>query len=186
MSSFSITDLPFAGLKRIARQRIGDSRGFLERLFCSEELLVAGWRKSVAQINHTITEKKGTVRGMHFQHSPYSEMKLVSCIRGSVFDVVVDLRANSSTYLKWYAETLTAENGISLLVPMGLAHGFQTMTTNCEMLYMHSEPYKPNVESGLRFDDPILNITWPLELTDCSERDRNHPLLTREFRGITS
>jgi dTDP-4-dehydrorhamnose 3,5-epimerase len=186
MSRFIVADLPIAGLKRITRQRMGDTRGFLERMFCSQELMAAGWQKSISQINHTFTEKKGTVRGLHFQQSPYSEMKLVSCLRGAVFDVVVDLRANSSTYLKWHAETLTAENGISLLVPEGLAHGFQTMTTNCEMLYSHSELYNPKAESGLRFDDPILNITWPLELTDCSERDRNHPFLTREFRGITA
>lgn len=184
MNRLTITELPFAGLKRIARQSLSDSRGSFDRLFCSQELLSAGWSKPIAQINHSNTLRAGAVRGLHFQYSSSLEMKLVNCVRGAVWDVVVDLRANSSTYLQWYGETLSAENGHSILVPSGFAHGFQAMTPNCQMLYLHTEQYHPNAEGGLRFDDPLLNISWPLELSDCSERDGNHPLLTSKFKGV--
>ena len=184
MSRFSVTDTPFAGLKRVTRQRLGDTRGFLSRMFCAEELATAGWHKPIAQINLTHTAQRGAIRGMHFQWPPNAEMKLVSCIRGEVWDVAVDLRLNSKTYLHWHAEKLSAENGRALLIPEGFAHGFQTLTTDCEMLYMHSTAYERAAEAGLRHDDPRLNIEWPLALTECSQRDRAHPLLTDQFRGI--
>ena len=109
MNRLFVTDLPLAGLKRIERQRLGDARGFLSRLFCAEELGPAGWTKPIAQINHTYTAKRGTVRGMHFQHPPHADMKLVSCIRGEVWDVAVDIRAGSKTFLRWHAEKLSAD-----------------------------------------------------------------------------
>src|SRR5690554_6695588 len=107
MSRFTVTNLPLAGLKRVQRQRLGDNRGFLARLFCAEELAAAGWTQPIAQINHTFTAKQGTVRGMHFQRPPHAEMKLVSCIRGEVWDVAVDLRVGSPTFLHWHAERLS-------------------------------------------------------------------------------
>lgn len=184
MSRFSVTDTPLAGLKCITRQRLGDPRGFLARMFCAEELAVAGWHKPIAQINLTHTAQRGAIRGMHFQWPPHAEMKLVSCIRGEVWDVAVDLRLNSKTYLHWHAETLSAENGRAFLIPEGFGHGFQTLAMDCEMLYLHSAAYERAAEAGLRHDDPRLNITWPLAPTDCSERDRAQPLLTDQFRGI--
>ncbi len=184
MSQLIVSDLPLAGLKCITRQRLGDQRGFLSRLFCAKELAAAGWQKAVVQINHTLTARCGTVRGFHYQMSPHAEMKLVSCIRGEVWDVAVDLRTNSATFLQWQAETLSADNGKALLIPEGFAHGFQTLTDNCELLYLHTAAYAPQAEAGLRFDDPRLHIAWPLKITDLSGRDQAHPLLTDAFNGI--
>lgn len=184
MSPFTIGDLPLAGLKRVERHRLSDSRGFLSRLFCAEELATAGWSKPIAQINHTFTTKCGTVRGMHFQKPPHSEMKLVSCIRGEVWDVAVDLRTGSPTFLHWHAELLSADNGRALLVPEGFAHGFQTLTEDVELLYFHSFAYSPSAEAGLNPQDARLTISWPLSITELSDRDVSHPPITSEFEGI--
>lgn len=181
---FTITDLPIKGPMVVKRNRIGDERGFLSRLFCAEELTQAGWNKPIIQINHTLTELAGTVRGIHYQNPPYTEMKLVTCVRGEVWDVAVDLRHGSPTFLKWHAELLTAENGRALLIPEGFGHGFQTVTDNCELIYLHSEAYKPEAEAGVRFDDPTLRINWPLQITVSSERDRSHPWINTNFKGI--
>jgi len=185
LSRFAVTDLPLSGLKLVERQNLGDSRGFLARMFCAEELALAGWVKPIAQINLTMTARQGTVRGMHFQQPPHSEMKLVNCMRGAVLDIAVDLRADSPTFLKWHAEELSAENRRSLLIPEGFAHGFQTLTDDCEMLYFHSVPYAPGSEGALNALDPALGINWPLEITEMSERDRRHPNLTEQFTGLT-
>lgn len=185
MSRFTVTDLPLTGLKRVQRQRLGDSRGFLTRLFCAEELLAAGWTKPIAQINHTHTAKKGTVRGLHFQYAPHAEMKLVSCLRGEIWDVAVDLRVNSPTFLRWHAELLSAENGAAFLIPEGFAHGFQTLTNDVEMLYCHSAAYAAAAESGLNPADPLLGIEWPLPITELSARDRAHAKLGSDFKGVT-
>lgn len=184
MNHFTVTALPLAGLKRIERQRLGDNRGFLARLFCAEELAVAGWTKPIAQINHTYTARRGTVRGMHFQHPPHAEMKLVSCIRGEVCDVAVDVRGDSPTFLHWYAERLTADNGRALLIPEGFAHGFQTLTDDVDLLYCHSASYSPTAEAGLNPQDVRLNIAWPLAITELSTRDDRHPLITTEYEGV--
>jgi len=185
LSRFAVTDTPLAGLKIVERQNLGDSRGFLSRMFCAEELALAGWTKPIAQINLTMTSSRGTLRGMHFQQPPHSEMKLVNCVRGVVLDVAVDLRAGSPTYLKWHAEELSAENRRSFLIPEGFAHGFQTLTDDCELLYFHSMPYAPGAEGALNALDPVLGISWPLEITEMSERDRRHPNLTDQFTGLT-
>lgn len=166
------------------RQRLGDHRGFLARLFCAGELAEAGWTRPITQINHTMTARKGTVRGLHFQHPPQAEMKLVSCIRGEVWDVAVDLRAESPGFLAWHAERLSAENGRALLIPEGFAHGFQALTDEAELLYCHSAAYAPEAEGGLNPLDPRLAIAWPLEIADMSERDRAHPLLDAGFAGV--
>ena len=177
MSRLDITDTPLAGVKVVQRERIGDHRGFLSRMFSADELAPAGWRKPVAQINHTYTQRRGTVRGMHFQRAPYAEVKLVSCVRGAVWDVAVDLHAGSPGFLRWHAEELTAENGRALLIPEGFAHGFQALTDDCEIVYLHTAAYAPEAQGGLRPDDPRLAIAWPLPITDMSSRDRTHPLL---------
>ena len=177
--------MPLAGLKLIQRQSLVDSRGFLSRLFCSNELSLAGWQKPVVQINHTSTAFQGTVRGLHYQKPPYTEMKLVTCIRGEVWDVVVDVRANSTGFLKWHAQILSAENCHAMLIPQGFAHGFQSLSDDVELLYLHTEAYNPKAEAALRFDDQILGINWPLPVTSISERDQSHPLLTTKFKGIS-
>lgn len=175
-------DLP--GLFRIERQRLGDARGSLSRLFCAEELAEQGWGGPIAQINHTHTRAPGTVRGLHFQHPPHAEMKLVSCLRGEVWDVALDLRASSPTFLQWRAARLSAENGHALLIPAGFAHGFQALSDDIEMLYCHSVAYQPGAEGGLHPQDPALAIAWPLPVAQLSERDASHPAITPAFQGL--
>lgn len=177
--------MPLAGLKLIERKSLGDSRGFLSRLFCSNELSLAGWQKPIVQINHTSTVFQGTVRGLHYQKPPYTEMKLVTCIRGEVWDIAVDLRANSPGFLKWHAQILSAENCHAMLIPQGFAHGFQSLSDDVELLYLHTEAYNPKAEAALRFDDQTLGINWPLPITSISKRDQSHPLLTTKFKGIS-
>jgi dTDP-4-dehydrorhamnose 3,5-epimerase len=184
VSRFAVTGLSLAGLKLIERQRLGDARGFLTRLFCVEELAGAGWRKPIAQINHTRTTQRGTIRGMHYQMAPQAEMKLVSCIRGEVWDVAIDLRSNSPTFLQFQAQTLSADNCCAMLIPEGFAHGFQAQTDDCELIYFHTDSYNPQAEAGLRFNDPRLAIPWPIAVSEISDRDNSHPLLTTQFRGI--
>lgn len=185
MKRFVIFDTPIAGLKVVERQQLGDSRGFLSRLFCTEELAAVGWKKPIAQINQTLTQKKGTIRGMHFQHSPYAEMKIVTCLRGEIWDVAVDLRTGSPSFLQWHAEKLSAKNRCALLIPEGFAHGFQTLSDDCELLYLHSMTYMPTAEGGLNPQDPRLSITWPLVISELSIRDAQHPMLDDEFKGLT-
>lgn len=184
MSRFRVDQLPLRGLARVERQRLGDSRGFLARLFCAEELAAAGWRRPVAQINHTYTARRGTVRGMHFQYPPHAEMKLVNCLRGEIFDVAVDLRRHSPTFLQWHGEILSAENGYGLLIPEGFAHGFQTLCDDVELLYLHSNAHVPDAEGGLNAEDGAIGIRWPLEISEMSARDRQHQKLPSDFSGI--
>lgn len=184
MSRFIIRDTHIHGLKTVERQQLGDSRGFFSRIFCTEEMAAAGWFKPVAQINHTYTQKAGTVRGMHFQQSPFAEMKLVTCLRGVVWDVAVDLRAGSPTFLQWHAEEISGENRRAMLIPEGVAHGFQSLSDDCEMLYLHSAMYTPEAEAGVNPEDPSLAIAWPLAVTEVSNRDAQHPMLDHQFNGV--
>lgn len=180
--TFHPTDL--AGCSVVRRQVLGDERGFLSRLFCTQEFAALGLNRPIAQINHTYTAQKGTVRGMHFQHPPYTETKLVTCIRGEVFDVAVDLRKGSASFLQHHKEILSAENQTALYIPDGFAHGFQTLTDDCELLYLHTAVYNPEAEDGLHAQDPGLGIQWPLPITEMSERDRHHALLENDFTGV--
>jgi dTDP-4-dehydrorhamnose 3,5-epimerase len=177
MSRFQIDDTPLSGLRVVARQRLGDSRGSLSRLFCADELAAAGWSGPIAQINHTVTVRQGTVRGMHYQRPPHAEKKLVSCVRGEVLDVAVDLREGSPTRLQWHAVRLSADNGLALLIPEGFAHGFQALTDNAELLYCHSAAYAPGAEAGLHPLDPRLGIAWPLAVAEMSDRDHRHAFI---------
>ncbi len=184
MSRFKVTALTLAGLSLIERQFIGDHRGFLSRLFCATELAEAGWAKPIAQINHTYTAKSGTVRGFHSQYSPHTEMKLVSCLRGEIWDVAVDLREDSATFLSWHAEYLSAKNGRAILIPDGFAHGFQALTDDVELIYCHSSAYQASSEFGLNPLDPRLGVNWPMTITEISQRDANHPLIELGFKGV--
>lgn len=184
MSRLEIEDLPLSGLKKVRRKYLSDNRGYLTRLFCVDELESAGWTEQVAQINHTVTDKRGTVRGMHFQRHPDSEVKLVSCIRGEVWDVAVDLRVRSSTFLCWHAERLSAENGCALLIPKGFAHGFQTLTDSVELLYCHSQAFAVHSQDGLNPTDPRLAIGWPLAISELSARDAGLPKVADGFIGV--
>jgi len=184
MSRLTITDLSIAGLKLVERKRRGDSRGFLSRLFCAEELSSAGWQKPIVQINRTLTAKRGTVRGMHFQRPPFAEMKLVSCLRGRVWDVAVDLRESSETLLQWHAEELSADNQRALLIPEGFAHGFQALTDDVELLYCHSAAFHEEAQGGLNPRDLNLAIEWPLEITRISDADAHQPMIDQDFAGV--
>ncbi len=181
---FNCTPLAIPGVVSVQRQRLGDARGGLSRVFCSDELAAAGWIWPVVQINHTHTSRAGTVRGMHYQRRPHAEAKLVSCLRGRVWDVAVDIRAGSPTFLQWCGHHLSAENLNALLIPPGCAHGFQALTDDVELLYLHSAAYAPEAEDGLRPIDPQLGIEWPLPISEVSARDAGHPLLDRSFTGL--
>ena len=180
--SFQLTSLQ--GLIVISRLPVADSRGYLERLFCAEALSEIGISKPVIQINHTLTHRPGAVRGMHFQRPPHAEVKIISCLKGEVFDVAIDLRARSATFLCWHGEILSPKNHKSLYIPEGFAHGFQAITDDCELLYVHTEAYAPHAEGGIVPTDPRVAIRWPLPITELSDRDNNHPLLDGAFSGI--
>lgn len=181
-----IEPTPLSGLFRIQRKRMGDSRGWFERLFCADELLSAGWTGPIAQINCSYTANSGTVRGMHFQSPPHSEKKLVICTKGRVFDVAVDIRKGSSTFLKWQGEVLSPRTGKALLIPEGFAHGFQSLTDDVELLYCHSTFYAPDHEEGVHPQDPAVGIQWPDKIAVLSDRDRKRPFLGSAFEGVVS
>lgn len=184
MGRFDFIPTPLAGLILVQRKLIEDHRGFMSRFYCADEFSVAGFNKPIAQINHTLTRKKGAVRGLHFQYPPYAETKLVSCLQGEIFDVAVDLRRDSPTFLHWHGVMLSAQNHLSLLIPEGFAHGFQAMSEDCELIYLHTMSYHPESESAVNVADPKLGIVWPLETTDISEKDCKHKLIEQNFQGI--
>ncbi len=183
-NKFILKELPLSGLKLIQRHSIVDKRGFLQRMYCQEIFTRFDLDESIAQINLTLTEACGAIRGMHFQHPPYAETKIVSCLRGKIFDVAIDLRVGSPTFLQWHGEILSPERCNSLLIPKGFAHGFQTLEQGCELIYFHTAPYHQPAESGLSPFDPLLKIKWPLAITEMSDRDQQHPFLTDTFEGL--
>ncbi len=168
----------------LQRSRLSDSRGHFQRLYCAESLTQLGFKQGVAQINHSHTLLQGTVRGLHFQIPPEAEQKIVTCVRGRVFDVAVDLRVGSPSYLAWHAEILDAENALSMLIPEGFAHGFQSLVDDCELVYVHSTAYAASFERGLNASDPTVAIGWPLPFSCQSERDRSLPRWTPAFHGV--
>ena len=163
---------------------IEDQRGWLARTYCKNEFLAIGHTKEWVQMNHSFTKQKATVRGMHYQRSPYGEIKLVRCIAGSVYDVIIDLRADSASYLQYFGIELSAVNKKMIYIPEGFAHGFQALSNDAELLYNHSQFYLPGVEAGVKYNDPAINIKWPLELTNISERDNSHPFIDANFKGL--
>jgi dTDP-4-dehydrorhamnose 3,5-epimerase len=183
-SRFDTLYTPITGLLVLQRKPLGDNRGYLERLFCIEELKTLVPGKTIAQINHTLTARRGTVRGMHFQHPPHAETKFVSCLRGEVFDVAVDIRHNSPTFLRWHAEILSENNHKTFVIPEGFAHGYQTLTDQSEMVYLHTSTYQPGAEAGLHVYDPRLAIKWPLPVLELSPRDSDHPFWSGDFIGV--
>jgi len=162
-----------------------DDRGLFARVFCQHELQNILNGKNIVQINHSLTRQKGALRGMHFQYPPKAEIKMVKCLGGSIFDVMIDLRKGFHTFMKWHGEVLTAKNMRMMFIPEGFAHGFQTLEKDCEVLYLHTEFYDPEHEGGVRYNDPKINISWPLNVTDISEKDQNHALLSTDFEGLS-
>ncbi len=181
---FEFTEMYLSGLYRIKRKPIKDGRGSFTRYFCVEEFKEIGFNQLITQINSSVTNTKGTIRGLHFQYPPYTETKIVTCTLGSVFDVVVDIRRNSPTFLQWHGEILNAENQYALYIPDGFAHGFQTMTDDCHLLYLHSNYYSPDAEGGINVFDKMIGIDWPHDVFNISERDKGHPMLDSAYKGL--
>lgn len=170
---FHLTTLKDAVL--IDLERRGDERGFFARTFCVDEFAAQGLPTEFVQQNMSFSAARGTLRGMHFQSAPHGEDKLIRCVRGGIVDIIVDLRPDSPSYKAWEGFELTEENKRMLLVPKGFAHGFQSITDNVEVTYLSSAKYAPAAERGVRWNDPAFGITWPLEPTEVSEKDRSWP-----------
>ena len=174
--------LPLDGAYLIHPDPFKDDRGQFARIFCERELKEIGYENAIVQINHSLTEQRGTIRGMHFQYTPKAEVKMVKCLAGAVFDVIVDLRRLSPTFGKWNGEELSSDNMKMMYIPEGFAHGFQTLTENAQLLYLHTAFHSPECEGGVRFDDPDLSIDWPLPPGMISDKDGNLPRLS-ELKG---
>lgn len=186
MTDMTLRELPLPGLRLLTHRTHQDARGRFSRLYCLTWLSQTETPFTVRQINLSQTMHRGSVRGLHYQLPPFAEDKLITCLRGSVWDVAVDVRHNSPTFLKWHAERLEAGDGRSLWLPPGFAHGFQALSDDAQLLYLHSADYVPNQEAGLAPGDPQLTIDWPLPIANLSSRDAAHPRLTDAFRGIVA
>ena len=185
MNRFEQKKLPISGLVEVRQIPIKDERGFFSRLFCKDDFLDFGFTNKISQINHTFTKEAGSIRGMHFQYPPSMETKLVICIKGSIFDVAVDIRKNSPTFLHWNAVELSAESHNSFLIPKGFAHGFQTLVKEVELIYLHDNSYNKSLESGLNPYDPSLKIEWPKKTNLISQKDSDFPYIKSiNFLGI--
>ena len=165
------SQLPLNGAILTNIEPAGDERGFFARTFCKDEFKKHDIDFSCVQCNISYNKKKGTLRGMHYQAAPHEEAKIVSCIRGAIFDVIVDIRPKSATYKKWYGTELSAKNHALLYVPKGFAHGFQTLTDDSEVYYMMSEYYHPECARGIQWDDQVIMIKWPLQLKTIAKKD---------------
>lgn len=175
---------PLEGSYVVQPQLFSDERGWFARTYCSSEFGEIGHSGEWVQLNHSFTARKGTIRGMHYQLPPFREIKLVRCIRGKIFDVIIDVRKGSPTFLHWFGAELSDANMHMLYIPAGFAHGFQTLRDDCELIYHHSAFYTPGAEAGIKYDDAAVNISWPLAVTSVSERDKSHPLVNEKFKGI--
>jgi dTDP-4-dehydrorhamnose 3,5-epimerase len=159
----------------------GDERGFFARAFCVNEFDDNNLDKNIVQINNSLSKNKGTLRGMHYQLSPKAETKIVRCIKGALYDVIIDLRSYSPTFGKWFGAELTEENRYMMFVPKGFAHGFITLEDDTEAFYMVSEFYSPEHERGIRYNDPFFDIKWPINPVIISEKDIKHPDFNNEY-----
>lgn len=175
---------PLKGAYTIELEKRGDNRGFFARFFCEDEFAAAGLENSFKQINNSLTGKKGTLRGMHYQLAPSAEVKVVRCISGALYDVILDLRPGSPTFGKWFGATLSAENRLMMYCPRGFAHGFITLEENTEAFYLVSDPYAPQLERGIRYNDPVFNIEWPLAPCEISEKDSAWPDFDPAWHGV--
>lgn len=177
-------DTDIAGIYTITTTRYGDVRGSFARLFCEKELASVLYEQHICQINHSYTAACGSVRGMHFQYAPHAETKIVRCLQGKIFDVVIDLRHGSETFLQWRGFVLSQDADDALLIPPGCAHGFQTLTDDVHLLYVHTGFYTPSAEGGVHVNDPRIGIVWPLPIENLSERDQQHLLLPEDYAGM--
>ncbi len=169
------TEIYLKGAYLIEVDKLEDERGFFGRLWCKKELEEYGLNTNIVQSNISLSKRKGTLRGMHFQKSPYQETKLVRCTKGAVYDVIIDLRPDSKTFKEWFGVKLTAENHKMIYVPENFAHGFLTLEEDSEVYYLVTQFYNKQAESGVRWNDSTFNIKWPLKVVEISEKDENHP-----------
>jgi dTDP-4-dehydrorhamnose 3,5-epimerase len=174
---------PLDGLWVARTNRVGDDRGSFARQFCATDLQAAFGARSIVQINRSRTRDVGTVRGLHYQLAPHAEMKLIRCLQGRVFDVAVDARPGSPTYLQWHSVELSPETEVMMIIPEGFAHGFQVLEANSDLLYLHTAAYMPEFERGLHPLDPQISISWPLPVDKLSDRDQRHPFVVNDFPG---
>lgn len=179
-----LRETPLSGAFLIDLNRKGDSRGFFARLFCEKAFADLGLESDFVQINDSLSASMGTLRGLHYQLPPYQEVKVVRCIRGALWDCIVDLRPQSPTFKQWFGVTLSADNRTMLYVPRGFAHGFVTLSDDAEVIYLVSAPYAPEHERGLRWDDPAIGIDWPRHPVEMSEKDANWPSLDPAYHRI--
>ncbi|MBA3036280.1 MAG: dTDP-4-dehydrorhamnose 3,5-epimerase [Desulfobacterium sp.] len=177
-------EAPLAGAYSIELEPFVDDRGLFARTFCQKEFATIGFYNQIVQINYSVTRQKGAIRGLHYQLPPACEIKIIRCIQGAVFDVIVDIRKSVPTYLQWFGMELSKDNMKLVYIPEGFAHGFQALTDNAELIYHHSAFYSPEYERGLRFDDHALAINWPLPVSVISPRDQSYPLIGDNFKGI--
>ncbi len=175
-------ETPLSGAFTVEIEPIEDKRGFFARAWCQREFEARGLSGRLVQVNISFNRRKGTLRGMHWQRAPHEEDKLIRCTRGAIFDVAVDLRPGSATYLRWFGAELTEENHRMLWVPRGFAHGFQVLEPDTEVLYQHTEFYAPGFEAGARYDDALFGIQWPHPVTEISDRDEAWPAYERAAR----
>lgn len=168
----------------IELEKRGDDRGFFARFFCRNEFDAAGLATQFVQVNNSLSAKKGTLRGLHYQLAPAAEVKVVRCIRGALFDVIIDIRADSPTFGKWFGAELTAENRLMMYVPRGFAHAILTLADDTEALYLVSDFYSPENERGIRWNDPRFNIAWPIAPAEISEKDATWPDFDPVFHGV--
>lgn len=173
------TETPLSGVWLVTLEPRGDERGFFARSFCTEEFAKHGLETVYVQQNMSRSAKKGTLRGMHFQLGKHAEVKVIRCVSGAVYDVLFDIRPDSPSFGKWFGAELSAENGVQMYAPAGVAHGFITLTDNAEVTYLVSSPYAPGQESGVRWNDPAFNAVWPTEVTVISPKDAAWP----DFKG---
>jgi dTDP-4-dehydrorhamnose 3,5-epimerase len=183
---FDIRESSLPGTYLLERTKREDDRGWLERVYCADDLAGVLGSRVIAQVNRTFTRTKATVRGMHYQLPPSAEAKIISCLRGAIFDVAIDLRQGSPTFLGWHAEILSEHNARSLFIPEGFAHGFQAMDDDCELLYIHTAAYDRGAERGVHPLDPRVGVAWPLAVRNLSARDAAHPELGPDFEGIVA
>ncbi|MFA5041383.1 MAG: dTDP-4-dehydrorhamnose 3,5-epimerase [Bdellovibrionales bacterium] len=177
---------PLKGAYTIELEKRGDDRGFFARYFCEKEYAQEGLEPRFVQINDSLSEKKGTLRGMHYQLAPAAEVKVVRCLRGALYDVIVDLRPDSPTYCKWFGAELNQDNRLMMYVPKGFAHGFLSLTDHVETLYLVSDFYAPKQERGLRYNDPKFGIAWPMKPLEISAKDAAWPDFDPAFHGVES
>lgn len=184
MSRFTFTPTSLQGVYVIEPKPIKDERGYFERYFCTQDFQEIGLQKPIMQINHSYTKGIGSIRGLHYQTPPYAETKIVRCLKGAIYDVAVDIREDSPTFLQHFGIELNEKNGKYLYIPEGFAHGFQTLSEEAEILYLVTSAFNPQADSGLNALDPLLAIQWPLPLGHISGKDKQALLLTESFKGV--